>query len=82
MPLSNWTPLWWLLFLEIVLKQARAIADISGKRELIQQLDIDAESIENDEDCFNSDVSLDFHHQWICDYLPVITLYSCILLIM
>jgi len=49
--------------LEIVLKQARAIADISGKRELIQQLDIDAESIENDEDCFNSDVSLDFHHQ-------------------
>jgi len=31
------------------------------KRELIQQLDIDAESIENDEDGFNSDVSLDFH---------------------
>jgi len=51
------------------------------KRELIQQLDIDADSIENDEDGFNSDVSLDFH-QWICDYLPVITLYSCLLLIM
>ena len=47
--------------LEIVLKQARAIADISGKRELIQQLDIDEESIEYDEDGFNSDVSLDFH---------------------
>jgi len=35
----------------------------TGKRELIQQLDIDAESIENDEDGFNSDVVLDFHHQ-------------------
>ena len=64
--------------LEIVLKQARANADITGKREL----DIDAESIENDEDGFNSDMSLDFH-QWICAYyLPVITLYSCLLLIM
>jgi len=51
------------------------------KRELIQQFDIDEESIENDEDSFNSDVSLDFH-KWTCDYLPVITLYSCLLLIM
>ena len=67
--------------LEIVLKQARVNADITGKRELIQQLDIDVESIENDEDDFNSDVSLDFH-QWICNYLTVITLYSCFLLIM
>ena len=67
--------------LEIVLKQARANADITGKRELVQQLDIDAESIENDEDCFNSDVSLDFH-QWTYDSFPVITLYSCLLLIM
>jgi len=50
------------------------------KRELIQLLDIDAESIENDEDGFNSDVSLDFH-QCICDYLPVIILYSGLLLI-
>jgi len=47
--------------LEIVLKQARVNADITGKRELIQQLDIDAESIENDEDDFNSDMSFDFH---------------------
>ena len=67
--------------LEIVIKQARANADITGKRELIQQLHVDAESIENDEDGFNSEGSLDFH-QWICDYLPVITLYSCLLLIM
>jgi len=67
--------------LEIVLKQARVNADITGKRELIQQLDIDAESIENDEDDFNSDMSFDFH-QWICDYLAVITLYLCFLLIM
>jgi len=51
------------------------------KRELIQQLDIDAESIENDEDGFNSEVSLHFH-QWICDYLPVLILYSCLMLIM
>jgi len=55
------------------------------KRELTQQLDIDAECVENDEDGFNSDVSLDFH-QWICDYLPdylpVITLHSCLLLML
>ena len=54
---------------------------IYPKRELIQQLDIDAETIENDVDGFNRDVSLDFH-QWIRDYLPVITLHSCLLLIM
>jgi len=47
-PPSNRTPLW-------------ANADITGKRELIQQLDIDAESIENDDYGFNSDVSLDLH---------------------
>jgi len=28
---------------------------------VIQQLDIDAQSIENDEDGFNRDVSLDFY---------------------
>jgi len=32
--------------------------------------------LKNDEDGFNSDMSLD------CDYLPVIILYSCLLLIM
>ena len=41
-----------------LLKQARTNADISGTRELIQQLDINAESNENDED---SDASLDFY---------------------
>ena len=64
--------------LEIVTAE---ISFLPCKRELIQQLDIDVESFENDEDGFNSDVSLDFH-QWICDYLPVITMYSCLLLIM
>ena len=44
-----------------LLQQARANADISGKRELIQQLDIDAEGVENEEDGYNSDVLLDFH---------------------
>ena len=41
-----------------LLKQARTNADISDTRELIQQLDINAESNENDE---NSDASLDFY---------------------
>ena len=44
-----------------LLQQARANAEINGKRELIQQLDVDAEGVENDEDGYNSDVSLDFH---------------------
>ena len=44
-----------------LLQQARANADINGKRELIQQLDVDAEGVENDEDGCNSDVPLDFH---------------------
>ena len=44
-----------------LLQQARANADITGKRELIQQLDVDAEGVENDEDGYNNDVSLDFH---------------------
>ena len=44
-----------------VLQQAWANADITGKRELIQQLDVDAKDVENDEDGYNSDVSLDFH---------------------
>ena len=56
-----------------LLQQVRANADITGKRELIQQLDVDAEGVENDEDGYNSDVSFHFH-QWICDYLPVINL--------
>ena len=42
-------------------QQARAIADITGKREIIQQLDVDAEGVENDKDGYKSDVSLDFH---------------------
>ena len=42
-------------------QQARANADITGKRELIQPLDIDAEGVENDEEGCNSNVSLDFH---------------------
>ena len=41
-----------------LLKQARNNAYINGTRELIQQLDINAESNENDED---SDASLDFY---------------------
>ena len=44
-----------------LLQQARANADFTGKRELIQQLDVDAEGVKNDEDSYNSDVSLDFH---------------------
>ena len=44
-----------------LLQQARANADITGKRELIQQFDVDAKGVENDEDRYNSDVSLDFH---------------------
>ena len=44
-----------------LLQQARANADIIGKCELIQQLDLDEEDVENDEDGYNSDVSLDFH---------------------
>ena len=44
-----------------LLQQARANADITGKREIIQQLDVDAEGVENDEDGYKSDVSLDFH---------------------
>ena len=44
-----------------LLQQVRAIADITGKREIIQQLDVDAEGVENDEDGYKSDVSLDFH---------------------
>ena len=64
-----------------LLQQARANADITGKSEFIQQLDVlDAEGVKNEEGGYNSDVSLDFH-QWICDYFPVITLYSCLLLI-
>ena len=43
------------------LQQARANADIIGKREIIQQLDVNAEGVENDEDGYKSDVSLDFH---------------------
>ena len=39
-------------------------------REIIQQLDFDAEGVENDEDGYRSGVSLDFH-QWIFDYLLV-----------
>ena len=42
-------------------QQARANADITVKCELIQQLDVDAEGVENDEDGYNSDVSFDFH---------------------
>ena len=42
-------------------QQARANADITGKRELIQQLDVDAECVDNDQDGYNSDVSLDFY---------------------
>ena len=34
-------------------QQARANADITGKHELIQQLDVDAEDVENDEDGYN-----------------------------
>ena len=63
-----------------LLQQPRANANLTGKREFIQRLDVDAEGVENDEDGHNSDVSFDFH-QSICDYLPVITLYSCLLLI-
>ena len=44
-----------------LLQQAWANADITGKPELIQQLDVDAEGVENDEDGYNSDVLLDFH---------------------
>ena len=44
-----------------LLQKARANADITSKRELIQQLDVDAEGVGNDEDGYNSDVSLDFH---------------------
>lgn len=41
-----------------LLKQARNNAYINGTRELIQQLDVSAESSENDED---SDASFDFY---------------------
>ena len=44
-----------------LLQQALANADITGKREIIQQLDVDAEGVENDEDGYKNDVSLDFH---------------------
>ena len=44
-----------------LLQQAWANADITGKRKLIQQLDVDAEDVENDENGNNSDVSLDFY---------------------
>ena len=44
-----------------LLQQARANADITGKRELIQQLDVDGKDVENDEDGYNINVSLDFH---------------------
>ena len=37
---------------------------------IIQQPDVDAESVENEEDSYKSDRSLDFH-QLIFDYLPV-----------
>ena len=43
-----------------LLKQAWANADITGKREIIQRLDVDAEGVENGEDGYKSDVSLDF----------------------
>ena len=42
-------------------QQVRTNVDITGKRELIQHLDVDAEVVENDKDGYNSDVSLDFH---------------------
>ena len=42
-------------------QQARANADITGKREIIQQFDVDEEGVKNDEDGYKSDVSLDFH---------------------
>ena len=41
-----------------LLQQAPANA---GKSGLIQQLDVDAEGVGNDEGGYNSDVSLDFH---------------------
>ena len=44
-----------------LLQQARVNVDIIGKREIIQQLDVDAEGVENDEDGYKNDVSLDFH---------------------
>ena len=44
-----------------LLQQARANADITGEREIIQQLDVDAEGVENDEDGYKTDVLLDFH---------------------
>ena len=51
-----------------LLQQARANADITGKLELIQQLDVDAEGVENDKDGYNSDVSLDFHSEFVIIY--------------
>ena len=44
-----------------LLQPAGAHADITGKRELIKQLNVDAEDVKTDEDGYNSDVSLDFH---------------------
>jgi len=46
---------------QVLLNQARTNVDITCKRELIQQLDIDAKSIQNNKDGFKSNVSLDFH---------------------
>ena len=37
-------------------------ADITGKREIIQKLDVDTKGVKNDEDGYNRDVPLDFHH--------------------
>ena len=51
-----------------LLQQARANADITGKREIIQQLDVDAEGVENDEDGYKSDLSLDFTSEFLITY--------------
>ena len=40
---------------------ARANADITGEREIIQQLGVDTEGVENGEDGYKSDLPLDFH---------------------
>ena len=42
-------------------QQARANAEITSKRKVIQQLDVDAEEVENDDDGYNSDESLNFY---------------------
>ena len=44
-----------------LLQHVQANADITSKHKIIQQLDLDAEGVENDKDGYKSDVSLDLH---------------------